>query len=149
MGGDLLNSHISAGEIRCVACNRLLAVNRLGKLEINGMPVTGPGAKLNVRICNNGEVRRMLKIWREVEPYKEFAIKSPKAALEELRLGKGTHNAEMDSVNVVIKRVYLAYWMEAGPNRQDYVTPVYVFEGDSLNTNCEMTSDFVGWVNAI
>ncbi len=117
--------------------------------EIDGFSVTGPGAKLAVRVGNNGEVGRVLKVWRDVEPFKQVTVKSPEQALQDLRDGKGTHNTPVDCERVVLKRIYLAYWMEAASVEQEYVLPVYAFEGECLGQNGEYLEDFQGWCNAV
>ena len=117
--------------------------------DIGGLPVTGPGAKFGVRIGDGGEVGRVLKVWREMEPYNEVPVKSPEQALQELKDGEGTHNAPQDCEKVVLDKIYVAYWMEPAPDPQEYVVPVYVFEGECLNKDGEYLDDFCGWCNAV
>ena len=115
---------------------------------IDGIPVTGT-TQLSVRVGNNGEIGRILKVWRELEPNRQTTIKSPEKALQELKDGKSTHDASVDCERVVLKRIYLAYWMEAASVEQEYVVPVYVFEGESLSQNGEYLGDFHGYCNAV
>jgi len=116
--------------------------------ELHSVPLCGPGAKFEVRIGNNGEVGSMVRGWREVEPYEETSIKSPERALEELREGKGSHDAPLDCQEVILNGLCLAYWMEGLGEKQDYVVPVYVFLGESVGPDGK-TQDFRGYVNAL
>jgi len=115
--------------------------------EIDGVPLCGDRSA--VGIGNDGEVVHMVRVQRDVEPYRQLPIKSATQALEELREGKGTHNAGWDCERVVLDRVYLAYWMEGLSDPQEYVVPVYVFDGGSSSNGSGETQVFRGYVNAL
>jgi hypothetical protein len=117
--------------------------------QIDGFPVTGPGNQLGVRIGDEGEVITILKAWREVTPYNEVAIKTPEQAYQELKSGAGSYDAPLDCEKVVVEQVYLAYWMESLDEHQEYVVPVYEFNGKCLDKDGEYIEDFTGWCEAV
>jgi len=117
--------------------------------QIDGFPVTGSGNKFGVRIGDEGEVLTVLKVWREITPYNEVVINTPQQAYQELISGTGSYYAPLDCEKVVVEQVYLAYWMEALDQHQEYVVPVYEFKGKCLNKDGEYLQDFVGWSEAV
>ena len=117
--------------------------------QIDGFPVIGSGNKFGVRIGDGGEVITVLKVWREITPYKEVVINTPEQAYQELRSGAGSYYAPMDCEEVVVERVYLAYWMEPLDQYQEYVVPVYEFKGKCLDKDGEYIEDFTGWCEAV
>ncbi len=104
--------------------------------KINGVPVVGPGNKLKVYIGDNGEVVGLLKAWKDVEPYMDIRIEAPTTAYNELTAGNGIYiTPRMDQVDKVnIKNISLAYWMDPADQTQEYVLPVFVFEGEALDS---------------
>ncbi len=68
-----------------------------------------------------------------------YPIKTSQEAFEELKNGKGRIVSQKgDSLNIVIKNVYLGYYSEG--KQQDYLMPVIVFEG---------TNDFIAYISAV
>ena len=114
--------------------------------EIDGVPVTS--TKFGLRIGDGGEVVQLVRVYREVEPYKEVSIRSPQKAYQDLLAGKGSYAAPSDSHKVVVEKVSLAYWMEPAPIQQEYVIPVYEFKGKCLDASGEYLEDFLGWCQA-
>jgi len=124
---------------------------RFGHL-INGLPTTGPGAKFAVRVAHEGEVVDVdvLKVWRDVEAYRVVSIKSAQEAYNELVAGKGTCAAPSKCARVLVEEVRLAYWMEAATDKQEYVVPVYEFEGKCLDKDGNyLEEDFWGCCEAL
>jgi hypothetical protein len=117
--------------------------------QIDGFPVTGSGNKFGVRIGDGGEVISVLKVWREVTPYKMVAIKTADQAFQELESGAASYYAPLECEKVVVEQVYLAYWMEPLDQHQKYVVPVYEFKGKCLDKDGEYLEDFVGWCEAV
>jgi hypothetical protein len=114
--------------------------------EIDGVPATW--TKFAVRIGDGGEVVQLVRVYREVEPYKEVSIRSPQKAYQDLLAGKGSYAAPSDSHKVVVEKVSLAYWMEPAPIQQEYVIPVYEFKGKCLDGEGNYLEDFTGWCQA-
>lgn len=102
--------------------------------EINGIPVVGPGSKLEVEIGGDGDVINLFKIWRECTPYKELSIITPNEAYEKLKK-KGVYTSIKGETTANINKVYLAYFMRDATMEQAYILPVYVFEGDVKGEN--------------
>ncbi|MFO7774109.1 MAG: hypothetical protein R6V59_09340 [Dehalococcoidia bacterium] len=117
--------------------------------RIDGFPVTGSGNKFGVRIGDEGEVITILKVWREVTPYRKVAVKTAEQAYQELKSGAGSYYAPLDCEKVVVEQVYLAYWMEPLDEHQEYVVPVYEFKGKCLDKDGEYLEAFVGWCEAV
>jgi hypothetical protein len=51
--------------------------------RLSNLSVVGSG--IYVTLGGDGDVLRVVKRWRDVEPYKEFSILSPEEAIEELK----------------------------------------------------------------
>lgn len=119
--------------------------------KINNLPVVGPGHKLKVFIGNNSEVVGLFKVWRDIEPYRDVALKTPEAAYDDLVAGNVmvATRAAYTYGNVTIRDVYLAYWMEPADSRQEYVLPVYVFKGDATDKEIDGIVPFTGYVLAV
>ncbi|MFO8010146.1 MAG: hypothetical protein R6U89_04960 [Dehalococcoidia bacterium] len=145
-GGSAWKARIVDGEIVEEYTSHLLVhVPRL----IDGFPVGGAGAKFGLRIGAGGEVLRLLMVWREVEPYQEMEIKTAQQAYHELE-EIGIRYTPSGCEKVIVDEVSLGYWMEPMDAKQEYVVPVYVFEGEGLDESGEVVDpDFIGWVEAL
>lgn len=101
--------------------------------ELDGVPmVIGPGSKLKVYIGDGGEVIGVHKVWRILEASGTTEIKPSKSAFEELKQGKGVSLPPGYDI-VTINKVYLAYYEEGPGVEQDYLEPIWVFEGQASN----------------
>lgn len=110
--------------------------------ELNGVPVTGPGSKLKVYIGDGGEVIGLHKVWRKLEASGTTEIKSSKSAFEGLKQGNwGSLPPRYDTVT--ISKVYLAYYEEGPGVEQDYLEPVWVFEGQASNGDETIEIEFM------
>ncbi|MHC1757090.1 MAG: hypothetical protein AB9861_16945 [Methanosarcina sp.] len=108
--------------------------------EINGIPIVGPGNKIKVYVGEKGEVVGLFKAWKDVETSKEKVnIKTAETAYTELQNGKAMFlTANLDTIDKVsIKNIYLAYWMEPAGEEQDSALPVYVFEGEAIDSESQ------------
>jgi predicted small secreted protein len=89
------------------------------------------GTQLDVEIGGNGEVIGYYATWRDYTPYKEYPLKSPQTAFEELKQqGIATGVAKPDTIS--IDSVTLAYATKAGAFKEDYLEPVWVFKGEAI-----------------
>lgn len=89
------------------------------------------GTQLYVEIGGNGDVIRYLANWREYEPAKEYALKSPDAAFEMLKQkGIATGKAQPDTIS--INTVTLAYSTTGGAFTEEYLEPVWVLQGNTM-----------------
>lgn len=148
----LLPTGLEAMEVICggssgYGCAHLLV--RFTPHGIDGVPVTGPGAKFGVRIGDKGEIiSAMVAFRREIEPYKAAAIISPAEAYEQFKAGKSSYPVSASGGKITIQEISLAYWIEAMPEEQQYIAPVYIFEGNHLTAD-DSTSQFTSWVEAL
>lgn len=98
-----------------------------------GMGQQGP------TVVNADFKHRSYIVEKDAEP--TYLIKTPEEAFEELKKGAGyvaAFTGSPDDVEVHIGNAYLAYYM--GDKEQQYLMPVYVFEGDK---------GFFGYVSAV
>ncbi|MDD1689813.1 MAG: hypothetical protein LUQ66_04045 [Methanoregula sp.] len=95
---------------------------------LNGLDVEG--SQTEVGIGGHGDVINYFANWRNYEPYKKLALKSPEQALIELK-GQGVGSGMREPGNVVIEKVYLAYYTKVALETENYLEPVYVFKGHS------------------
>jgi hypothetical protein len=117
---------------------------------INNLPVIGPGNKLKVFIGEGGEVVGLFKVWRDFEPYKNVKVKTPEQAYKDLVAGNDTmYNMRVGGDKVVIKEIYLAYWMEPADSEQKYILPVYVFAGDDIDSELGYLGPFTECILAV
>lgn len=101
-------------------------------LELNELPVLGPGAKASVAFGSNGEIIGAARIWREVAADKDVKVISPNDALESFKAGWPPEEVDGTSAIktvVTITEIEMAYWAGPGPLVQEWVEPVYVFRG--------------------
>lgn len=96
--------------------------------KINGMDILGVN-RLSVFIGDKGEVLGIHNSLRDWKPYRIFPLKSIQQAFEELQAGKASISIEGDASKGIVKEVYLAYYQYGLPAEQEYLQPIYVFEG--------------------
>lgn len=111
-------------------------IQHYGRIEVkygrilNNLKVLGSG--ITVTIGGNGDIIEYSTNWREYSPYREYPIKSPETAFEELKMkGIATGVKKPDSVS--INNVYLAYATKAAAFKEDYLEPVWVFKGQAMS----------------
>ncbi len=97
--------------------------------ELNGYPVEG--TQLMLAIGGHGDVLEYFTNWRTYEPYKEFAVKAPEHALEELKT-TGVPVGMNIPDNFMINKMYLGYHTKAGAYTENYLEPVWVFKGNVM-----------------
>lgn len=73
-----------------------------------------------------------------------YPIKTAKTAFEDLKKGKTYIASSIEKNNVLIKNIFLAYFL--GDNEQNYLSPVVVFEGDN-NFTAYVPAVTDEWVN--
>jgi hypothetical protein len=110
-------------------------IRHYGRIEVwfdrklNNLEVEG--TQLSVTIGGNGDIIEYYTNWRDYSPYKEYPIKSPEAAFEELKK-QGIPIGLNKPDTVLIDTVYLAYATKAGAFKEEYLEPVWVFKGEAL-----------------
>jgi hypothetical protein len=96
------------------------------------------GTQLDVEICGNGDVTEYFANWREYTPTKEYPLKSPETAFEELKQ-EGIRTS-MSNPSISINNVTLAYRTKAGAYKEEYLEPVWVFSGVASSDNAPSES---------
>lgn len=144
-GGTYGNESIETGEIIEGYVTHLLV--RFPR-SINTVEIAGPGAQVEVRVGDGGVIAKALIFYRQMTPYKEIKVKSSAEAYNDLTAGKGSCNTLLDCESVTVKEVTLVYWMEPVDSDQEYLVPIYVFEGDCLNGSGEYLYPFNGYCHA-
>ncbi len=122
-------SHMSAPNGTDVSWNSSVMV-RFDRGPLNNLSMIGPD-RVDVEMVMNREITYYWSLWRNYEPYKSYPIKPPVDAYEELKL-QGVFDGLRQSIvpdKVIINNVYLAYFSKSAVSKEDYLTPVYVFEG--------------------
>lgn len=97
--------------------------------QINGAPVIGPGAEINICLGENGEMLQIEKAWRHVEYAEEIPIISSAEAYEKLQKGDLLISPQSSLDGVRISGVKLGYYAEDRENDQQFYSPVWIFYG--------------------
>jgi hypothetical protein len=114
--------------------------------KLDNIPVVGPGAKISINFGSNGEVVGLFKAWRGVEKGMAISTVQPKEALEQFQNSRVF--AELDEKSKVnIKNFYLGYYASPAFEPQDYLLPMYVFEGETQTPY--LTTSFVHFIPAV
>lgn len=116
---------------------------------IDGNTVTGPGAKMEVSIGDDGEPVSLVWAWKGVTPVYTGKIKSEQSAFDDIVNNKGTVDMPVSCQNVRVDEVQLGYWLDPISESQDYTLPVYIFRGDCLNNEGQYIEAFTAWTEAL
>jgi hypothetical protein len=116
---------------------------------INSLPVTGPGANVQVSVGSHGEVLNFEWALRQVIPAYDAPIRTSQQAYETLVRGGGSIDVPADSTVIKVRQIRLAYYADAVSEDQQYVQPVYEVIGESLDNTGRHLEDFRGWVPAL
>ncbi len=116
---------------------------------IEGIPLTGPGNIFAVRIGDNGKVIQLLARYPEIEPDKEVQCIDPEIAFDKLKDGEGIFSLPVDCKKVEINTISPGYYMDIIEEKQEYLIPYYIFQGDCKNSKGDSIQDFTGWVKAV
>lgn len=100
--------------------------------NLGDIPVVGPGAKISVNFGNDGRVVGLFKAWRKPKKDKEISTITSEEALESFKTSEVFTSLEEDS-KVTVEKFYFGYYALPAFEPQDYLLPVYVFEG-KVNT---------------
>ena len=130
---------------------------------INGLPVVcidPSGNRLEIDLSDNGEIAQFYKTWREVQPYKDVGIKTPQQAYDDLQNGKDvltetylweSYCGTVGYGTANITDISLGYFMQPAEQKQEYVTPVYIFKGNITGNDFNgknSTIPYTAYVNA-
>lgn len=124
-------------EATSLSSTQLISVHFFQK-DIGDLPVFYPGGKSTMSVAIT-QGNRVLEVSSADFPYQKpnlnkkttYSIKTGNEAFEELKKGKAYIIKYNPSENpVLIKNLYLGYYI--GREKQNYLMPIYVFEGNSF-----------------
>ncbi len=98
--------------------------------EINGMPVEGPGGKIDLSLGENGKNLGLLKIWRTATITGTQNIISASSAVEKLQNGE-LLDLPQDPVNLTVNDIKFGYYEKGAEVQQEYFEPIWIFYGNS------------------
>jgi hypothetical protein len=96
--------------------------------EIDGLPVWN--CQKMVELDSGGNVIGYFQNWRNYEPYKEYELKSPEKAFEEF-MAEEDLATKGSPDSVVVTNVALGYYSLPAASDENFLQPIYVFEGYS------------------
>ena len=93
--------------------------------QVDGYPVRGPGAEITVTLGDGGEIIGFHRVWKGIgNALGSYEVITVGVARERL-----SQRLDVPEENVVITEECFAYYAEPGFAGQDYIQPVYVFNG--------------------
>lgn len=95
--------------------------------QINGTPVIGPGAEINIELGENGELLSIEKAWRYVEYAGEVNIITAAEAYEKLKKGEIITLTQSSPIGKIVTDIRLGYYAEHREKDQKTYTPVWIF----------------------
>jgi len=106
------------------------------KRKINGLPVYGAAAKLEVELDSNGNIIGIHKNWPEYQINKTSIAKSPEMAFFDSENYINTHGLYWNAFpfwpeKIVIHQIGFVY-VQGIRNESGYLKPAYVFWGDGI-----------------
>jgi hypothetical protein len=100
--------------------------------SIDGLPVFN--AQFNVEVDSESNVIGLFKNWRDYEPAGKITLKSSEEAFSEFK----THPPKSKIIvpeKVRVTGVSLGYTMQTSADGEEYLQPVYIFEGNNQRGN--------------
>lgn len=108
---------------------RTVAVHVNYAFELDGLPVLGPGAKIQVTLGHEGELLECLRFWRRPEQLDAMPVIEPAEAVKRLRRDPAYASLKPDGAKVVFHEATLAYLALPPRELQGYLLPVYAYRG--------------------
>jgi hypothetical protein len=109
--------------------SQLTAVHVNYRFSLDNLPVTGPGAKMQVTIGSEGRVVEAYRFWREPGRAEPMAVLPADRATEMLQNHVLFADLVEGSARVAIDRVTFGYHAFPPMEPQGALLPVYVFAG--------------------
>jgi hypothetical protein len=100
------------------------------RYQIGDFQVEGPGFRYAVSIGDKGRVAGVSIFYPQFESYTEVELRTPQEAYNDLVSGKGSW-MNCKGEKAIFDSVSLRYYLAAINEKQEYILPVYVFEGVS------------------
>jgi hypothetical protein len=124
-----------------------IAVHVNYRYELDGLPVLGPGAKIQVTYADRSAPVEMYKFWRAPKADGELELLAPEAVLELLRGDPDFTELRGRDAKVVYRNPRLGYYALPPRESQGALIPVYAFEG-TVSTRVLERYDFTRYVVA-
>lgn len=99
--------------------------------KLNNLDVKG--TQLYMEIGGNGDLLDYYSSWRDYTPIKEYPLKTPETAFEDLK--QEGLRASRENPSISITDVTLAYRTKAGAYEEEYLEPIWVFTGTASYDN--------------
>lgn len=115
------------------------------RFALEGLPVFGPGAKIQVTFGNQKRVVEFYRFWRATKADQDLELLRPQAALELLREDSSLADLRAGDAKVVLHRARLGYYALPPRESQGALIPVYAFDGTVSTPELERY-DFVRYV---
>jgi PKD repeat protein len=96
--------------------------------SLDGKPVVGDGAYINMELGDNGELLYLNKAWRTVEPDGDLPIQPVSSAIDKLRAGE-VLNPKKDSHDLDITKIRLGYFEKGLNQSEEFLEPAWLFKG--------------------
>jgi hypothetical protein len=97
--------------------------------RINGSPVVGPGAEINICLGKDGELLSIEKAWRQVRYSGEVPVISAVEAYEKLQKHDLMEKPQSSLAGITISHIKLGYYAEHRDHDQKTYFPVWIFYG--------------------
>jgi hypothetical protein len=117
------------------------------RFDIGGLPLIGPGAKMQVSVGHEGEVRGAYRFWREHRPMKEARIAPAEQACEHFRRHPMFARLKDGAAKAHVHSLRLGYFAEPPTEAQHVLLPTYEFRG-VLATELHPHYEFVTYLPA-
>jgi hypothetical protein len=115
---------------------------------LDGLPIVGPGAKMQVTLGPNEQVAEAYKFWRRPIKARMIEIIDEIAAQEVLRQDEAYVDLRDGEASVILHRCQLSYFGLPPREFQGYLIPVYAFTGTVSTPELERY-DFTRYVVAV
>lgn len=97
--------------------------------QVNGSPVIGPGAEINICLGPGGELLQVEKAWRHLEFSREVPVISSGDAFKKLKKHDLLVIPQSSLTGITISDVRLGYYAEDRQRDQPEYFPVWIFSG--------------------
>jgi hypothetical protein len=97
--------------------------------ELDGLPVVGAGAKIQVTLGGEGELWECLRFWRQADPVETLPLIGAAEAFERLQRDPAYAALDGDAASVTFDEVRLGYLALPPREIQGYLLPVYICRG--------------------
>jgi hypothetical protein len=125
-----------------------IAVHVNYRYQLDGLPVLGPGAKIQVTYAAVKAPAEMYKFWRAPKADGELELLPPRAVFELLRRDPDFAELREGEAKVVYRNPRLGYYALPPRESQGALIPVYAFDG-TVSTRALERYEFTRYVVAV